>query len=54
MPLRKLAHAIYRSFFSEAPIEIFIGKKDNYNIFAQSIDCGYKLTSTHIYDLEQI
>ena len=47
MPLRKLAHAIYRFFFF-----FFFGfKNENFHwkkidiflIFAQNIDCGYTL-----------
>ena len=42
--LRKLAHAIYRDFFSPVKIENFIGKKfDIFLIFAQNIHCGYTL-----------
>ena len=40
LPLRKLAHAISRDFFSCKKTEKFIGKKnDVFNIFAQNIDC---------------
>ena len=39
--LRKLAHAIYREFFSAVKIEIFYGKKfDIFNIFAQTLIVG--------------
>ena len=42
--LRKLAHAIYRDFFSKTNIENFIGKNvDIFYIFVQNIDCGYTL-----------
>ena len=42
--LRKLAHAIYRDFFSPVKIENFIRKNfDIFLIFAQNIDCGYSL-----------
>ena len=43
-PLRKLAHAIYRDFFSAVKIEKFHQKNaDIFLIFAQNIDCGYTL-----------
>ena len=42
--LRKLAHAIYRDFLSFKNIEKFQLKTfDIFLIFAQNIDCGYKL-----------
>ena len=37
--LRKLAHAIYRDFFSYFQLKIFV----IFLIFAQNIDCGYTL-----------
>ena len=44
LALRKLAHAIYREFFSEAKIENFIGKILLFFLFfAQNIDYGYTL-----------
>ena len=40
--LRNLAHTIYRDFFSAVKSENFIRKKkDIFDIFAQSIHCGY-------------
>ena len=42
--LQKLAHAIYREFFSALKIGNFIGIKfDNFNRLAQNIDCGFML-----------
>ena len=45
--LQKLADAINKDFFSIIKIEIFIGKIDSFNIFAQNIDCAYKLEAPH-------
>ena len=46
--LRKLAHAIYRDFHSYKINENFQQKKfDIFLIFAQNIDCGYTMPSTH-------
>ena len=42
--IRKLAHAIYRDYFSAVKIEKNHQKNiDMFLIFAQNIDCGYKL-----------
>ena len=47
IPLRKHAHVIYRIFFvvlQRNPMKNFTGKKnDIFLIFAQNIDCVYKL-----------
>ena len=33
----------YTEIFSASKLENFIGKIDNFNMFAQNIDCGYTL-----------
>ena len=44
LSLRKLAHAIYREFFSAVKTENFVGIfVIFFFIFAQNIDCGYTL-----------
>ena len=47
--LCKLAHAIYRDFFQKKKMKISLGKKykkkNQQNIFAQNIHCGYMLES---------
>ena len=41
--LRKLAHAIYRGFFSAVKIKKknHCKNSESFNIFDQNIDCGY-------------
>ena len=57
LPLRKLAHAIYRDFFQYQKLKISPENVDFFLIFAQNIDCGYTLdvrtASPTIYVLEQ-